>query len=251
MPIVCSVKHIETFKANIADVIRLIQIHRDLSGSERGRRIGMECLNKSAIVLILASWEAFVEDLAESAFDCILDNATVHTTFPAHVLNLAWSDFKKTNTNDAFSSIATGWKDILKSYRATILDKHIVRGSFNTPSAENCNNLFAQLIGLTSFTNSWCWRITRANVSRVDAETELGELINLRGEIAHRAATAKAVQKIVVLKFAKLITRLAVRSHNSVAVYLRATLNFDACVEFSSAEETALVDKIELVKKLV
>ncbi len=77
MPVPCSTKHIQNFRANLADVIRLIQIHRDLSGSERGRRVGVECLNKSAIVLILASWEAFVEDLAESAFDCMLANPLI------------------------------------------------------------------------------------------------------------------------------------------------------------------------------
>ncbi|WP_139381070.1 HEPN domain-containing protein [Pseudomonas ogarae] len=248
MQIACSTKHVDTFKANISDVIRLIQIHRDLSGSERGRRVGMECLNKSAIVLILASWEAFVEDLAESAFDCMLENAGAHTAFPAHVLNLAWADFKKTNTNDAFSSIATGWKDILKSHRATILDKHIVRGGFNTPSADNCNNIFAQLIGLTSFSSCWNWKITRTNMTRADAESELSSLINLRGEVAHRTATAKAVQKTVVLKFAKLITRLAVRSHNSVRDYLTLNLGFEPCREISTAEETVLIDNIDPVK---
>jgi len=251
MSLACSTKHIDSFKANISDVIRLIQIHRDLSGSERGRRVGMECLNKSAIVLILASWEAYVEDLAESAFDCMLDNAADHSTFPMHVLTLAWADFKKSTPTDAFSSIATGWKDILKNHRTKILEKHIVRGSFNTPSADNCNNLFAQLIGLTSFTNCWTWKITRTNMAVVKAEKELADLIDLRGEIAHRAATAQAVKKSVVLKYAKLITRLAVRSHNQVRNYLMASLHFDPCPEFSAAEETALLDKIDLVKLAV
>lgn len=197
MPVPCSTKHIQNFRANLADVIRLIQIHRDLSGSERGRRVGVECLNKSAIVLILASWEAFVEDLAESAFDCMLANAPDHTVFPNHVLTLAWADFKKAQTADAFTSIATGWKVVLSNYRNMILEKFIVKGSFNTPSGPNCNNLFTNLIGLHPFTGSWTWKITRSNVTSDDAEKLLQTLIDLRGEIAHRATTAKAVQKQV------------------------------------------------------
>lgn len=247
MPIACSMKHIESFKDNISDVIRLIQIHRDLSGSRRGRRVGMECLNKSAIVLILASWEAFVEDLAENTFDCMLNNATDHTAFPQHVITLSWSNFKNSKPNDAFASISVGWKEILKSHRSKILEKYIVRGSFNTPSAANCNSLFAELVGLTSFTNCWTWKITRANMTSADAERALSELIELRGEIAHRATTADAVKKSVVIKYAKLITRLAVRSHNEARSHLITSLQFDPCPEISAAEENQLIDDIDLV----
>lgn len=249
MPVPCSTKHVENFKANIADVIRLLQIHRDLSGSERGRRVGMECLNKSAIVLILASWEAFVEDLAENAFDCMLENAAAHSTFPRHVLDLAWSGFKKTNTNDAFMNISVGWQNVLKSHRSAILEKYIVRSSFNTPSAANCNSLFTELIGLAPFTGCWTWKITRANVTPQNAEAELASLIDLRGEIAHRAAPANAVRKAVVVKYAKLVTRLAVRSHNLVRAYLTGCLNFDPCAEFSAADEITLLEKLDLVKQ--
>ena len=247
MPVPCSTKHIQNFRANLADVIRLIQIHRDLSGSERGRRVGVECLNKSAIVLILASWEAFVEDLAESAFDCMLANAPDHTVFPNHVLTLAWADFKKAQTADAFTSIATGWKVVLSNYRNMILEKFIVKGSFNTPSGPNCNNLFTTLIGLHPFTGSWTWKITRSNVTSDDAEKLLQTLIDLRGEIAHRATTAKAVQKQVVQSHAKLVTRLAVRSHNEVRRFLIARLGFDPCPEFSADDEAQLLDDIKLV----
>lgn len=245
MPVPCSTKHLDNFKANIADVIRLIQIHRDVTGTERGRRIGVQCLNKSAIVLILASWEAFVEDLAESAFDCMLINAPSHATFPSHVLTLAWADFKNTPPTDAFSTITNGWKSVLSKHRQKILEKHIVRGAFNTPSATNCDALYSSLIGLTSFTSCWAWK----KFSATQSTKKLAALIDLRGEIAHRAKAADAVQKQVVLSYAKFVTRLAVRSHNSVRTFLNGALAFDTCVEFSTDEETALLEAIELVNQ--
>ena len=105
MPTECSVNHINSFQGNISDVIRLIEIHRQLAGPAQGRRVGLECLNKSAIVLILATWEAFVEDLAENAFECMLANATRHNVFPQQVLDLAWKAFKSEPTPVSYTHL--------------------------------------------------------------------------------------------------------------------------------------------------
>jgi len=52
------------FDKNCEDVERLLEVHRDLGGSGRGRRRRLEVLNKSAIVLLYAFWEAYCEDIA-------------------------------------------------------------------------------------------------------------------------------------------------------------------------------------------
>src|ERR1035438_1961739 len=78
--------YLSTFASNIAEVRRLVAIHERLTGKGPGRRVDVETLNKSGIVLLVACWEAFVEDLADAAFEFLLTNASEHSVFPASVL---------------------------------------------------------------------------------------------------------------------------------------------------------------------
>lgn len=238
----CSVSHMTSFHGNLNDVVRLLEIHRQLAGPGQGRRVGLECLNKSAIVLILASWEAFVEDLAENAFECILANATKHDVFPRQVLDLAWKAFQREPTASAMQKIETGWKQVLENHKAKILAKFIERGSFNTPSGPNVDGLFSELVGLNSMTGNWNWK----KQSAVASVQKLQLLIELRGAIAHRAAAEESVQKVQVLDFAKLVVRLAAKSHNAVRAYLLATLGFNACPEYTQSDLEALISQLDL-----
>ena len=54
----------KAFDANVADVDRLLALHSTAGGAGQGRRYGLEVLNKSAIVLVTAYWEAYCEDIA-------------------------------------------------------------------------------------------------------------------------------------------------------------------------------------------
>jgi RiboL-PSP-HEPN len=53
----------------------LRDLHSEIGGTSPGRRYGLEVLNKSAVVLITAIWEAFCEDLASEAVEFVVDNA--------------------------------------------------------------------------------------------------------------------------------------------------------------------------------
>lgn len=61
--------------ANLKDVEKLLDLHEEKGGKLRGRRFGLEVLNKSAIVLICACWEAYCEDLAAEALTLIVRHA--------------------------------------------------------------------------------------------------------------------------------------------------------------------------------
>jgi hypothetical protein len=235
-----------SFYGNIGDVVRLLEIHRQLAGPAQGRRIGLECLNKSAIVLILASWEAFVEDLAENAFECILANASTHTVFPKQVLDLAWKAFRNEQTLDAMGKIESGWKVILENHKTKIVSKFIERGNFNTPSGPKIDELFSELVGLNALSRTWRWKKQTSDTS----VNKLQLLIDLRGAIAHRAAADDSVQKVQVLEYAKLVARLAAKSHNAVRSYLEQTLGFEACIEYKQENLESLIAQLDLVEKV-
>src|SRR5690348_11718165 len=67
--------HLQGLYDNFAEVRQLIDIHRRLTGKKRGRRVGTDVVNACGIVLAVACWESFVEDLAALAFDFLLTNA--------------------------------------------------------------------------------------------------------------------------------------------------------------------------------
>lgn len=52
------------FDENCGDVTRLLEIHGQIAGDAPGRKYRLEVLNKSAVVLITAFWEAYCEDIA-------------------------------------------------------------------------------------------------------------------------------------------------------------------------------------------
>jgi hypothetical protein len=60
------------FDNNYADIERLIEIHEELAGTGPGYKHGVELLNKSAVVLTSAVWEAYCADLASEAVDHLI-----------------------------------------------------------------------------------------------------------------------------------------------------------------------------------
>ena len=76
----------ENFTANMERGSRLLEIHESVTGSSAGRTHKAEVPDKSGIVLLVACWETFVEDCADTAFERLIDKAKSPDTSPAHVL---------------------------------------------------------------------------------------------------------------------------------------------------------------------
>jgi hypothetical protein len=199
--------HLHQFLENIQEVERLLAIHRGLTGRTPGRKVDVEVLNKSAIVLLVACWEAFVEDIASSALDFMISNARNHSAFPQNVLERVAS---KHSGPRAWDLAGDGWKTALRDNYASILAK--TAGTLNTPRAAQVNDLFVKTIGLSDLSSCWYWK-GRTNGSAVAA---LDRLITLRGAIAHRVRHSHAVQKRTVTANAHLVNFLAARSSNHV-----------------------------------
>jgi hypothetical protein len=215
-------KHIESLRSNMAEIDRLLEIHKVVAGPGVGRKRDVEVLNKSAIVLLLACWEAFVEDTATAAFDRMLATATSPDVFPEFVLAIAAKEIKKSDTMVLWGIAKSGWKPELLKHRERVLEKYVDRGSFNTPSAENIDKLFSEMVGLTSVSRQWFW----PKMTHEKTTAKLAKLIELRGGIAHRVTTASPVKKSDVVAYKDFLYRLAVITHNrtSAFVYARTKL---------------------------
>jgi hypothetical protein len=207
--------YLSTFASNIAEVRRLVAIHERLTGKGPGRRVDVETLNKSGIVLLVACWEAFVEDLADAAFEFLLTNASEHSVFPASVLAGASEPLRIDKDARAVWQLAgSGWKSVLASHKSTLYSKLI--GKLNTPKPGQVDLLFEKLLGLSPLSGAWHWH----GITAEAACKQLEALVVRRGEIAHRVKTSKAVGKREVVKASHFVNRLAVASSNHVRVFI-------------------------------
>lgn len=207
--------HIDSLKTNFLEIDRILEIHGEISGSGPGYKHNVQVLNKSAIVLLLACWEAYIEDLAENSFNFMLSKAGTPHAFPGHVLASAAKAVK--NDIDIWQIANSGWKDIMETHKESILEKYTVRGAFNTPSQKNIDTLFSNLIGFTSMSKKWHW----TGMSLENSKNKLEKLIELRGNIAHRVQSSSKVSKANVKDSKEFILRLAVISNNRIINFLK------------------------------
>jgi len=130
----------------LGDAEELDKAHRRLRTGAVGRQWGIGALNRSAVVMCLSAWEAYVEELAKETIALI---------------------------RPAGHGIST-WQSLNMNVRAQI-------GRFNTPNAQNVRLLFSDCIGLPNVTAQWQWH--RNPPDRAQARLE--EAIGFRHQIAH------------------------------------------------------------------
>ncbi len=132
---------------NIEEIRRLLEIHSQLTGRGPGRKHFVEVLNKSAIVLLVATWEKFIEDLAEDSFNVLLKNSKNSDYISPTVKACVARNIKKEeNDLEMWKLSGDNWKDVLRNYKENLFKKYI--WSLNSPKAENIDALFRNLMGI-------------------------------------------------------------------------------------------------------
>jgi RiboL-PSP-HEPN len=112
------------FENNRKDVERLMEIHGDLAGDTPGRKHGVEVLNKSAIVLMCAVWEAYCEDLAAEAVEHLVRHANDATTLPKALRRTIAVELQGDRNEPAVWALAgSGWTKLLRSRLVDITER--------------------------------------------------------------------------------------------------------------------------------
>lgn len=207
--------HLKELLSNVIETASLLDIHAEISGRGAGRRHGVEVLNKSAIVLVVACWEAYVEDLAKSSLQFMIKEARDHRVFPKLVLERVAS---KNSGVNSWNLAGDGWKQALSDNLTEVLAK--TTGTLNTPRASQVDELFSKTIGLTDISRKWRWS-GRTSAQAVQA---LDNLVTLRGSIAHRVKHSQSVRKQDVSNAFDLIGRLSVRCNNEIRTYVHGKI---------------------------
>jgi hypothetical protein len=202
---------LEQFSANMNDVDALLEVHEKLTGEGPGRRRGVEVLNKSAVMLITACWEAFIEDIVSAAFNFMLDHAATPGAFPARVLTRASTTLREDKDERKVWDLAgDGWKEVLRNCLQRTIE------SFHTPRPTNIDELFDRLLGLKDLSSSWHWQ----GRSTAKIRDKLNAFIDDRGAIAHRVSASSRMRKSHVSEYRAFIYRLAASTSNRVRTHV-------------------------------
>ena len=207
---------------NLAQVDRLFEIHREVGGQERGRRHqGLEVLNKSAVVLTCACWEAFIEDLCLEAVDHLTKEVKTPEAIPQSLRASCFKRLEIREAGDFWKIAVANWKKIVKDNAESRAHGRKGDYGFTTPSAENVKELFRHTIGLRDATENWKWQ----KQSRASSVNKLKELIRLRSKIVHRVETPDSVHLHDAKKQRQFIGNLGEATDESVRRYLENTTN--------------------------
>jgi len=202
---------ITTFIENTDEVKKLLKAHETITGVKPGRRYDIEVINKSSVVLLTACWEAFVEDAAAGAFDFLISKSKDPHKIPEAIRrNVAIWNRKNEHELREWFFAGEGWRSVLQNYK-----KHHV-GLFNTPRAGKVDELFRDLLGLSSVSDNWKW----PGMKPQKARDRLSDYITLRGSIAHRVKAGKSVGKHTAVDYLVFVSRLAVRTSNVTNKYI-------------------------------
>jgi len=204
------------FESSADDVRRLLEIHKYLGGGDKkGRRVRLEVLNKSAIVLITAIWEAYCEDLATEALQHIVDHAPDSTVLPLKLKKQIAKELKDDRQLAVWTLADHGWQTVLTRRLTDLTQKR--NFSWNTPKAKSVVELFSDAVGIPNVCERWRWKTMSVN----QAKTKLDSYVKLRGAIAHGEQAATGCTKKKVTDYFAHVTRLAAQTGGTVNVHVR------------------------------
>ena len=207
----------DSFENRTKLVNYLLRIHEDRGGSDRGRRDeSFLPLNMSAMVLITACWESYLETLLSEIFEFLLDSSDSHEKISNTLKKSVSDEIKKNPDNrDVWGLTGDGWKNILKDKVKEKLDK------FSSPSGNNVDTLFKQVLGLENLSKCWSWR----KMDCVNAVEKLDEFLLVRNKIAHGDTKNTRVTKKDVQDYLNHVERLVGETEEKIKSHVKELLN--------------------------
>jgi RiboL-PSP-HEPN len=201
-----------SFDRNAKDIKRLLDLHTQVGGNSKGRRYGLEVLNKSAIVLITSFWEAYCEDIAAEGLEHLVEHAKKADSLPIELKKQIAKAIKKEPNEIELWKIADDcWRQHLRDRFSELKQDRDRR--LNTPKTANINELFMSAVGIERMSDRWKWA---KKMTAKRASDKLDKFVELRGSIAHRGQPATSVTKAQVTDYFEFIKQLTAKTGGAV-----------------------------------
>lgn len=207
---------LEKYQANYTDVQRLLEIHETITQGVQGRHYKLEALNKSIVILLCASWEAYVEDVTREGFNFLLRAVTDPSQLPEGIRAQVAASVREGKPDAIWRLAGRGWKTVARELIAQKCDG--LAGGLNTPKSKNVSQLLRTAFGF-NVTQSWTW--TRMTQERT--REKLDQLVDARGMYAHGQQPLEAITKQRCSQFQAHVQNLVSRTDVAINAYLIKT----------------------------
>ncbi len=181
------------------EVDDLLDFHSRLRGTQgKGRSAAnLEVLHKSAVVLLTACWESYVENILAESIELIArylnDSSLLNDDLRKSIASTTSKNLRINKNHDLYPWFFTGdgWRIILWEFAELKISE------LNTPDSANAKTIFALLLGIEDITLSWG---RPAKSSPAAAEKLDNHLID-RHVIAHGASPTKNFTKSYITNY--------------------------------------------------
>jgi hypothetical protein len=175
-------KSYKNYLLNLKDVDRLINTHKNESGTTQGKK-GLGHLTRSGVVMLCAAFEVFIEEIVEEVVEIYINDFLSLKDFPKQLKKrVVFLCKENANELEIINLVGEGWKTVLRNYLRNDLSQ------LNTPKYGVIDIIFNRYVGIKDFSDKWDFQ-----------KSKLNDFVSNRGEIAHNGGKAKYV-KISYLK---------------------------------------------------
>jgi hypothetical protein len=202
---------------NLQSVRALTDIFGAFSGIEDQRvpthvRDNIDATLRSAIVLLVTYWEAYIEDVCEEAGGNLINFISDPALLP--------KELRKNIAKELLSDkdeLAV-WRLSGNEWRSTVLNfyqsERVKRNrSFNSPKSPNTIEFFYRTLGLRDISAHWMY---------ANSKMELDDLVELRGRIVHRGECGQSLDKNRVFECTQLVVLLICHTDIAIREYFKS-----------------------------
>ncbi|MGD9873530.1 MAG: HEPN domain-containing protein [Kiritimatiellia bacterium] len=210
----------KAFDENMVDVENLIQYYEFADESFREAAIepppGADVVLRSAIVLLVTYWEAYIEDIVSEGVAHLVEHVPDPNNLPKELLKAIARELKTDKNEIAIWRLASdGWRELLTQRLPGFRERR--NRSFNTPKSDQTRQFVCEALGISDIT--LCWKIDKDEPAQTCKV--LDKVVELRGQIAHRGKLSKTVKPEVVRSMTEWFKKLVSKTGGHINSFIK------------------------------
>ena len=208
------------FDENASDIDHLVDLREGAAylyeANGEAAPEGIDVLFRSAVVLMVSHWEAYVEDICHEGLDHMVAHLTDPKKLPKELKKQAAKELKASQNEIAVWDLAGDrWKEYMRHRIAASWDAR--QRSFNTPKAANTREFIKLILGIEDIGRAWSFDGKKSS----KVANQLDRLVAIRGEIAHRGRSHQEIDSEFVTDHTQFLRRLVAKTGGRINRHLK------------------------------
>jgi hypothetical protein len=208
------------FDESAADIDHLMDMYRAMEvlwkDDPDALPEGIEVLFRSAAVLMVSHWEAYIEDICSEALEHLVTHAKNASALPKAVKQQIAIEMRSSKNDLELWRLADdGWKEVLRARLATM--KAGRDRGFNSPKAQQTSDFIKTAVGVDDIANAW----KVDSLEPKEAAAKLDALVALRGEIAHRGRVKERLDENYISDHVSFLRTLVAKTGGRINQHLK------------------------------